>query len=60
MPYLCNLDYVMFGVLGVPLYRRHTCFADGDYCDFSLKPGAPLLPLLAAGIYTGERLSIKK
>ena len=44
MPYLCNLDYVMFGVLGVPLYRRHTCFADGDYCDFSLKPGAPLLP----------------
>ena len=43
-PYLCNLDYVMFGVLGVPLYRRHTCFANGDYCDFSLKPGAPLLP----------------
>ncbi|WP_144362837.1 L-2-amino-thiazoline-4-carboxylic acid hydrolase [Mediterraneibacter gnavus] len=44
MPYLCNLDYVMFGVLGAPLYRRHTCFANGDYCDFSLKPGAPLLP----------------
>ena len=39
MPYLCNLDYVMFGVLGVPLYRRHTCFANGDYCDFSLKSG---------------------
>ena len=33
MPYLCNLDYVMFGVLGVPLYREHTCFEDGDYCN---------------------------
>lgn len=37
MPYLCNLDYVMFGVFGVPLYREHTCFEDGDYCDFKLK-----------------------
>ncbi len=40
MPYLCNLDYVMFGVLGAPLYREHTCFLDGDYCDFKLKAGA--------------------
>jgi len=40
MPYLCNLDYVMFGVLGAPLYREHTCFIDGDYCDFKLKAGA--------------------
>ncbi len=32
-----NLDYVMFGVFGVPLYREHTCFEDGDYCDFKLK-----------------------
>ena len=39
MPYLCNLDYVMFGVLGAPLYREHTCFEDGDYCDFKLKIG---------------------
>ncbi len=37
MPYLCNLDYVMFGVFGVPLFREHTCYADGDYCDFKLK-----------------------
>lgn len=44
MPYLCNLDYVMFGVLGVPLYREHTCFEDGDYCDFKLKNGAETLP----------------
>lgn len=43
MPYLCNLDYVMFGILGAPLYRRHTCYADGDYCDFAIKPGAPVL-----------------
>jgi len=34
MPYLCNLDYVMFGSLGLPLQREHTCFEDGDYCDF--------------------------
>lgn len=39
MPYLCNLDYVMFGVFGVPLFREHTCFEDGDYCDFKLKMG---------------------
>ena len=37
MPYLCNLDYVMFGSFGVPLFREHTCFEDGDYCDFKLK-----------------------
>lgn len=39
MPYLCNLDYVMFGILGAPLYREHTCF-DDDYCDFKLKLSA--------------------
>ena len=44
MPYLCNLDYVMFGVLGAPLYREHTCFEDDDYCDFKLKIGAKPLP----------------
>lgn len=44
MPYLCNLDYVMFGAFGVPLFREHTCFADGDYCDFKLKIDAEPLP----------------
>lgn len=44
MPYLCNLDYVMFGVLGAPLFREHTCFEDGDYCDFKLKIDAKPLP----------------
>ncbi len=44
MPYLCNLDYVMFGVFGVPLFREHTCFDDGDYCDFKLKMDAEPLP----------------
>jgi len=43
MPYICNLDYAMFGSLGVPLYRTHTCFSDGDYCDFSLKPSADVM-----------------
>ena len=44
MPYLCNLDYVMFGVLGTPLFREHTCFEDGDYCDFKLKIATEPLP----------------
>ena len=39
MPYLCNLDYVMFGILGAPLFRSRTCFED-DCCDFNLKLGA--------------------
>ena len=43
MPYLCNLDYVMISVLVAPLYREHTCFEDGDYCDFKLKIGAQTL-----------------
>ena len=53
MPYLCNLDYVMFGVFGVPLFREHTCFEDGDYCDFKLKldeePMAYWPPVFAQG-----------
>ncbi len=44
MPYLCNLDYVMFGSLGLSLLREHTIFMDGDYCDFKTKLGAPILP----------------
>lgn len=40
MPYLCNLDYVMFGILGVPLYREYTIAAGNAYCDFKLKAGA--------------------
>ena len=43
MPYLCNLDYVMLGFFGLPLYREHTYFEDGDYCDFKIKLNAPLL-----------------
>ena len=43
MPYLCNLDYVMFGILGAPLLREHTCM-DGSYCDFKLKLGVEPLP----------------
>lgn len=43
MPYLCNLDYVMFGILGAPLFREHTCF-EGGFCDFKLKAGAEPLP----------------
>ncbi len=44
MPYLCNLDYVMFGILGAPLYREKTCASGDEYCDFKLKSGADILP----------------
>ena len=44
IPYLCNLDYVMFELLGVPFYREHTCAAGDGYCDFRLKAGAPVNP----------------
>ena len=44
MPYLCNLDYVMFGILGAPLFREHTCFEEGDFCDFKLKRNAEPMP----------------
>ena len=42
MPYICNLDYVMFEAFNVPFYRECTR-ADGDeFCDFKLKSGAPV------------------
>ena len=46
MPYLCNLDYVMFGILGAPLFREHTCMENGGYCDFKLKVNADPMPYL--------------
>ncbi len=44
MPYLCNLDYVMFGAFGVPFYREKTCAHGDGYCDFKLKRDAPIVP----------------
>ena len=44
MPYICNLDYVMFAALQVPFYREKTCAAGDDCCDFKLKAGAPVNP----------------
>ena len=44
MPYLCNLDYVMFGIVGAPLFREHTCMDEGGYCDFKLKVDAEPMP----------------
>lgn len=46
MPYLCNLDYVMFGIVGAPLFREHTCMEEGGYCDFKLKVDAEPMPYL--------------
>ena len=44
MPYLCNLDYIMFGIIGVPLFHAHTCMEDGGCCDFKLKVDAEPMP----------------
>lgn len=44
MPYLCNLDYVMFNAFGISLYREKT-LADGDeYCDFKIKKDGRIEP----------------
>ena len=40
LPYMCNLDYVMFGIVGAPLFREHTCMEKDGFCDFKLKTGA--------------------
>lgn len=44
MPYICNLDYVMFEVIKVPFYREKTCLHGDPYCDFKMKKGAPVVP----------------
>ena len=35
--------WLMFGILGAPLFWAHTCM-DGGYCDFKLKFAAEPLP----------------
>ena len=54
MPHLCNLDYMMLDAVGVPLYREHTCFEDGDYCDFNVKLGAPILKAWPSVLILGQ------
>ena len=44
MPYLCNLDYVMFASFGVPFYRTKTCAAGDGYCNFSMRAGGEIVP----------------
>ena len=44
MPYLCNLDYVLFGILGAPMSREHTCMEPDGICDFKLKADAEPMP----------------
>lgn len=42
LPYLCNLDYVLFRAFGVALYREKTCATGDGLCDFKVKRGAPM------------------
>ena len=53
MPYLCNMDYVMLGILGIPIFREHICLDDGDLCDFKIRAGKAD-GILAACIHTGK------
>ena len=32
MPCLCDLNYVIFGAFGIPVYRTHTCLTGGNLC----------------------------
>ena len=41
LPYMCNLDYVMFRSVGVSLYREKTCAAGDGVCDFKLGLSLP-------------------
>lgn len=42
LPYLCNLDYIMFGKMGLSLYREKTCATGDGYCDFKFKKDGPI------------------
>lgn len=42
LPYLCNLDYAMFGSVGLSLERGKTCAVGDDYCDFKVRKNAPI------------------
>ena len=42
LPYMCNLDYVMFRSFGIALYREKTCATGDGFCDFKMKRGAPI------------------
>lgn len=44
MPYICNLDYVSFGLFGLPFYREKTCAAGDGVCDFKFSRNAPIVP----------------
>lgn len=37
MRYLCNLNYVVFGAFGIPVYRTHTCLIGANYCESDLR-----------------------
>ena len=42
MPYICNLDYVMFKAFNLPFYRYKTCFKGDECCDFRFKANAKI------------------
>lgn len=42
LPYMCNLDYVMFRAFGVALYREKTCATGDGLRDFKMKRGVPI------------------
>ena len=44
MPYICNLDYVMFESFGIPFYRERTCSSGDTCCDFKFSDTLPVVP----------------
>lgn len=42
LPYLCNLDYVMFAAFSIPLIREKTCSTGDGVCDFKICPSSPV------------------
>ena len=37
MPYMCNLDYVMYDAFNIPFERTKTCAIGDDYCNYCFK-----------------------
>lgn len=45
LPYLCNLDYVMFKAFDLSLQREKTCGTQDGLCDFKISRNAPIPPV---------------
>ncbi|WP_113674362.1 L-2-amino-thiazoline-4-carboxylic acid hydrolase [Vallitalea guaymasensis] len=61
VPYLCNLDYVIFKAFGIELHRTKTLGCGCDCCNFRfIKNGTPREPWPPFFVDTAENVSANK